>query len=67
MSPFLWINGSRLTLTNGEAYDFIIEIASGQLDDLERIAETLRRQTEPRPPATAAPDGEPNEQKNKID
>jgi death on curing protein len=52
---FVWVNGLRLTLTNGEAYDFIIAIASGQLNEIETIAETLRRQTEPRPPIPPDP------------
>ncbi len=57
-ATFLWITGLRLTLTNGEAYDFIIAIASGQLDDIGSIADTLRRQTEPLPPVATGPKGE---------
>jgi death on curing protein len=35
---FFGINGYRLTLTNDEAYDLIIDIATGDLDDLTAIA-----------------------------
>jgi death-on-curing protein len=45
---FLGINGLRLTMSNDEAYDLIIGIATGELDDVHEIAETLRRRTEPR-------------------
>ncbi|MGA7689095.1 MAG: type II toxin-antitoxin system death-on-curing family toxin [Jiangellales bacterium] len=38
----LGINGWRLTLTNDEAYDFVIAVASGELDDLPTIANSLR-------------------------
>lgn len=34
----LGINGRRLTMTNDEAYDFIIAIASGELDEVSAIA-----------------------------
>ncbi len=45
---FLGINGWRLTLTNDEAYDLVIAVASGELDDLEAIADSLRTSTQPR-------------------
>ena len=38
---FLGINGHRLTASNDEAYDFIIEIATGSLDEVARIAAWL--------------------------
>lgn len=38
----LGINGWRLTLTNDEAYDLVIAVASGELDDLPTIANSLR-------------------------
>lgn len=44
---FYGINGIRLTATNDEAYVLIIEIASGQLDDVATIAAALARRTEP--------------------
>jgi death-on-curing protein len=45
---FLGVNGWRLTWTNGEAYDFIVGLASGQLDDIPAIAERIARGSEPR-------------------
>ncbi len=39
---FLGINGWRLTLTNDEAYDLVIAIASGELDDLPVMADSLQ-------------------------
>ena len=38
----LGINGWRLTLTTDEAYDLVIAVASGELDDLPTIANSLR-------------------------
>ena len=48
-ATFLWINGLRLTMSNDEAYDLIIAIASGGLDTVDGIANVLRRKTRPRP------------------
>ncbi len=42
---FLGINGLRLTISNDEAYDLIISIATGQLDDVHDIAGVLRAKT----------------------
>jgi death-on-curing protein len=39
---FLGVNGSRLTLTNDEAYQFIVDVAAGRLDDVSPIAAVLR-------------------------
>lgn len=39
---FLGINGYRLTMTNDEAYDMIMAVASGRTGDLEEIAASLR-------------------------
>ena len=39
---FLGINGWRLTLTNDEAYDLVIAVASGDLDDLPPITNSLQ-------------------------
>jgi death-on-curing protein len=44
---FYGINGIRLTATNDEAYDLIVEVASGRRDDVATIASTLARLTEP--------------------
>jgi death on curing protein len=45
---FYGINGMRLTLTNKEAYDLVIDVASGRLDDVPAIASFLQRGTEAR-------------------
>lgn len=45
---FYGINGMRLTLTNDEAYDLVIDIATGRLDDVHAIASMLQRSTEDR-------------------
>lgn len=39
---FLGVNGRRLTLTNDEAYDLIIAIATGALAEVSDIAEQIR-------------------------
>jgi death-on-curing protein len=39
---FLGVNGRRLTLTNDEAYDLIIAIATGELAEVSDIAERIR-------------------------
>jgi death on curing protein len=46
---FLGINGIRLTLTNNEAYDLVIAVATGTLDDVPSIAAALDAHSEPRP------------------
>lgn len=45
---FLGVNGRRLTFTNDEAYMLIIQVASGQLDNVTDIAQRLREGCEPR-------------------
>jgi death-on-curing protein len=45
---FYGVNGRRLTLTNDDAYDLVINVATGQLDSVEEIARQLRSATEPR-------------------
>lgn len=42
---FLGINGRKLTFGNDAAYDFIISISTGELDDVPGIAERLRAAT----------------------
>ncbi len=39
---FLGVNGYKLTLTNGEAYDFTMAVAAGEIDDVAAIAERIR-------------------------
>ena len=38
----LGINGWVLTLTNDEAYDLVIAISSGELDEVDEVADRLR-------------------------
>lgn len=45
---FLGVNGRRLTLTNDRAYDLIIAISTGELNDVPAIAERIRACTEDR-------------------
>jgi death-on-curing protein len=45
---FLGVNGRRLTLTNDEAYDLIIAIATGEFNEIPDIAERIRTATEDR-------------------
>jgi death on curing protein len=45
---FYGVNGMRLTLTDDEAYDLVIDVASGRLDDVPSIASVLTRGTETR-------------------
>lgn len=45
---FLGVNGRRLTWSNDEAYDFIIEVASGGLDNVGDIARRITLGSEPR-------------------
>lgn len=42
---FYGLNGHRLTLTNDEAYDLVIAVSSGELDDVEAIADRLESAT----------------------
>jgi death-on-curing protein len=45
---FYGMNGHRLTLSNDEAYQLIMRVATGELDDVPGIASVLERGTEPR-------------------
>jgi death on curing protein len=45
---FYGVNGRRLTLTNDEAYDLIMNVAAGHLDAVDDIAIRLSNATEPR-------------------
>lgn len=45
---FLGINGIRLTLTNDEAYDLVMSVATGALQDVSQIAAALHTGSEPR-------------------
>lgn len=45
---FYGLNGRRLTLTNGEAYDLVMNVAAGQLDTVDGISAVLRPASRPR-------------------
>jgi death on curing protein len=45
---FLWINGVALTLSNDEAYDLVIAVATGELSEVADIANVLRAGSEQR-------------------
>lgn len=47
---FLGLNGWRLTLSNDEAYDLVIAVASGELTDVPQIARALAAGSEALPP-----------------
>ena len=44
---FYGVNGLRLTLSNDEAYELVIAVADGMLDDVEEIADCLAHATKP--------------------
>lgn len=45
---FLGVNGRRLTLSNDQAYDLVIAVAAGELDDIPAIADRIADGTEVR-------------------
>jgi len=45
---FYGINGMRLTLTNDEAYELTINVATGKLDAVSEVAGVLEHGTAPR-------------------
>ena len=46
---FYGLNGRRLTLTNDQAYDLVMNVASGELDQVAEIAALLQAATAARP------------------
>ena len=40
---FYGLNGHRLTMTNDEAYEFVMAVAAGELDDVASSTATLQR------------------------
>ena len=48
MIAFYGLNGRRLTLTNDQAYDLVMKVAAGELDQVEEIAAILQGATAPR-------------------
>lgn len=45
---FLGVNGRKLTMSNDQAYDLIIAVASGEVDDVASIGDHLRNASEAR-------------------
>jgi death on curing protein len=45
---FYGVNGRRLTLTNDEAYELIMNVAEGKLDSVDDITAVLATATKPR-------------------
>lgn len=45
---FLGINGVRLALTNDEAYELVMAVAAGQLNEIAELAEQIRGGSRPR-------------------
>lgn len=45
---FLGVNGMRLTFSNDEAYDLVMAVATGQVDDVPSIAARLNDSMTPR-------------------
>jgi death on curing protein len=48
MIAFYGVNGRRLILTNDAAYELVMAVADGRLDDVDAIASRLGPATEPR-------------------
>ena len=46
---FYGMNGVRLTFSNDEAYELVMAVAAGDVDDVESIAEQLEAKTQRRP------------------
>jgi death on curing protein len=46
---FYGLNGLRLTMTNDQAYELVIAVAVGELDDVDVIAQRLAGSTRRRP------------------
>ncbi len=44
---FLGMNGIRLTLSNDEAYDLVMSVATGGLEDVSHIAAALQAGSDP--------------------
>ena len=45
MIAFSGLNGRRLTLTNDQAYDLVMKVAAGELDQVEEIAAIVQAAT----------------------
>ena len=47
MIAFYGLNGGRLTFTNDQAYDLVMKVAAGELDQVEEISAVLQGATAP--------------------
>ena len=47
---FLWINGQDVLAPEDDAFDLVMAVAAGELEDVEHIAEALRGWSSPRVP-----------------
>jgi death-on-curing protein len=45
---FYGMNGLRLTMSNERAFEFVIDVSTGQIDDIGQLADVLSDATEPR-------------------
>lgn len=45
---FYGLNGRRLALTNDQAYELVMKVAAGELDQVEEISAVLQGATAPR-------------------
>lgn len=48
MIAFLGVNGRKLTLSNDQAYDLVMSVATGEMDDTPTIADHIRKETDTR-------------------
>jgi death-on-curing protein len=48
MIAFLGVNGRKLTFSNDQAYDFVMSVAAGEVDDIVTIADHTREATDAR-------------------
>jgi death on curing protein len=48
MIAFLGVNGRKLTFSNDQAYDFVMSVAAGEVDDVVTIADHTREATDAR-------------------
>lgn len=44
---FLGVNGRRLTLTNDQAYELVIDVAAGELDEITTTARQIMAGSRP--------------------
>jgi death on curing protein len=48
MIAFLGVNGRKLTFSNDQAYDFVMSVAAGEVDDIATIGDHIRKATDAR-------------------